>query len=203
MGLIVVWMVMCFIGCRAAPPPRTGFLSSYDNLEKIDRTTYRYLSDRIAGYEVLVIDPIKLRVEAADSRLSAEQLEEVAQYFATRLTQALNEAGYPSQLGQSDVGYPEGALQVRIAITDARAATVLLNLHPGSKLTGAGTGGASMEGEIVDPATGRQLAAFVQSGRGSQFEFDQFSRLDDVKDVIDDWVEELVDELDAARQARE
>lgn len=188
-------------GCRSDPPPRTGFLSGYDKLEEIDRNTYRYLSKDLVKYKVFVIDPVEVRVGEGDSRLSAEQIDQAAAHFTNRLTEQLRAAGFSTLPGKGWPGYPANTLRVRFALTDARSARVLLNLHPGSKLTGAGTGGAAMEGEIVDPATGRQLAAFVQSGRGSQFELDQFNRLDDVKDVIDDWVEDIVVELDTARQS--
>jgi len=35
-------------------------------------------------------------------------------------------------------------------------------LHPGTKLTGRGTGQATMEGEIVDSLTVVQIAALVE-----------------------------------------
>ncbi|MEM1356185.1 MAG: DUF3313 family protein [Planctomycetota bacterium] len=201
-GLLVASIVL-LAGCRAEPPPRTGFLSTYNNLAEIDRSTYRYVSDEIGAYRVLTIDPVQLRVADADTRLSEEQLAEASAHFVTRLKKELVEAGYTILPEQNRIGYPAGTLQVRLAITDARSATVLLNLHPGSKLTGAGTGGGAMEGEMVDAVTGRQLAAFIQSGRGSQFEFDQFNRLDDIKDVINGWAEQIVAELVAKRQAEE
>lgn len=193
---------MLSTGCRASAPPRTGFLQDYSKLEQIDRSTYRYFSDELAGYELLVLDPVAVRIDDADSRLSEEQLEAAGRYFDQRLAAALSDAGFTA-LGQSYIGYPEGSVRVRLAITDIDSPTILLNLHPGSKLTGAGTGGAAMEGEIVDSKTGAQLAAFVQAGRGSQFEFDQFKRLDDVKDVIDQWVDDITAGLVAARQAYE
>jgi hypothetical protein len=78
---------------------------------------------------------------------------------------------------------------VRVALTDINESTWWLNLHPASKISGVGTGGASMEGEVVDSITGRQLGAVIQSGKGSQFELDTFNRLDDVKDAINTWAE--------------
>ena len=70
-------------------------------------------------------------------------------------------------------------------------------------MTGAGLGGASMEGEVVDSVTGKQLGAVVQSGKGNQFELDTFSELDDVKDVIDSWAEAAGKRLKELRERPE
>lgn len=39
---------------------------------------------------------------------------------------------------------------MRLALTDVQKATWWLNVMPTSKVTGAGVGGASMEGEVID-----------------------------------------------------
>ena len=100
------------------------------------------------------------------------------------LRKALRDNGFRlTETPDSDIGL------IRVAITDVQKSKWYLNLHPATKLTGAGLGGASMEGEVVDSVTGKQLGAVVQSGKGNQFELDTFSELDDVKDVIDRWTE--------------
>ncbi|MHC4319399.1 MAG: DUF3313 family protein, partial [Planctomycetota bacterium] len=73
------------------------------------------------------------------------------------------------------------------------------NLHPGSKLMGAGTGGASMEGEILDSVTGRQLGAVIQAKKGSQFDLDYFDGLNDVKDAIDAWAKQASKTFESMR----
>ena len=45
-------------------------------------------------------------------------------------------------------------------------------------------GGASMEMEVVDSVSGKQLAASVKKGRGNQFELDHFDELDDIMFLI-------------------
>ncbi len=87
---------------------------------------------------------------------------------------------------------------VRIALTDVKKSTWWMNIHPGSKLSGAGTGEAAMEGEVIDSITGKQLAALVESQRGSQFELDTFSEYDDARDVMDHWAQRFRQRLDEA-----
>ena len=87
---------------------------------------------------------------------------------------------------------------MRIALTDVQKSTWWANLHPGTKLTGAGTGQAAMEGELLDSVTGEQIAALVESQRGSQFELDTFSEYDDARDVMDDWASRFRQRLDEA-----
>ena len=88
--------------------------------------------------------------------------------------------------------------RVRIALTDVKKSKWYLSLHPVSKLTGSGTGQATMEGELLDSVTGAQIAALVESQRGNQFELDTFSELDDARDAIDQWTIRFLVSLDDA-----
>ena len=75
-----------------------------------------------------------------------------------------------------------------------------ISLSQASKLTGAGTGGASMEGEVVDSVTGKQLAAVVKRGKGSQFTLNVGSTAKDVETVIDQWAKEAEERLRELRE---
>lgn len=182
-------------GC-GTPPPTTGFLSDYSRLEVMDGGKMRFISPRFSEYDAFIIDPVEIRT-SPKSGLSAQQRAEVARYFRQRFFEVLERNGYRVVRDAST-----GTARVRLALTEIQEATWWMNVMPTSKVTGAGTGGASMEGEVIDSVTGEQLAAVVKSGRGNQFELDTFDALDDVKDVIDQWAEEAEKRLRELRGAR-
>ena len=170
------------VGCSSSnPPPETGFLSDYSKLKKSDGGAMRYQSPKIKEYNAFIIEPVQM---SGAKKLQPNERAEVANYFSKALAEELTKRGYPVR----DERGPGVAL-IRIAVTDIQDSKWYMSLHPASKVTGAGTGGASMEGEIVDSQSGEQLVAIVQAGKGNQFELDTFSKLDDVKDAINKWVQ--------------
>ena len=126
--------------------------------------------------------------------MTPAETAEVARYFNAALTKEFTKRGY-KVVNEPDVG----VARIRVAVTDINQSTWWMNLHPASKLSGAGTGGASMEGEVIDSVTGKQLGAVIQTGKGNQFELDTFNKLDDVKDAINGWAKAAVDRLDQIR----
>ena len=184
-------------GCTSSPPPRTGFISDYSSLERIDGSKARYVSPALARYRSFMVDPVQFRTVKDPPVLTPDERAEVANYFRDAFVTVLRDNRYTvtDRAGA-------GTARIRIAITDIKQSVWWMNLHPGSKLSGAGTGGASMEGEVIDSVTGEQLAAVVKSGRGNQFELDTFDKLDDIKDVIDRWAEEAEDSLRELRESR-
>jgi len=183
------------VGCSRPKPTESGFLSDYSSLKKISNGHLRYVSDDLRDYSSFIVDPVEIRVERDPPVMNPEQRAEVARYLRTKLDEVLEHLGYDVR---EEAGVGTG--RFRVAITDVQKAKWYLNLHPGSKLSGVGRGGASMEAEVVDSVTGEQLAAVVRAGRGSQFELDQFSQLDDVKDVIDRWAVETEERLSELRE---
>ena len=144
----------------------------------------RYIDPELRGYTGFIVAPVQIRTQRTPPVLEPSERAEVARYMRDSLRKVLREVGFRlTETPDPGIGL------IRVAITDVQKSKWYLNLHPGTKLTGAGLGGASMEGEVVDSVTGKQLGAVVQSGKGNQFELDTFSELDDVKDVIDRWTE--------------
>lgn len=183
--------------CGGPKLTQTGFLSNYNNLDKISDKRMEYLASDLPGYSAVIVEPIRIAIDADDIPLSDEQQQDIVAYFHEKLTEMLEEKQFHI------VDQPgDHIARVRLAITDIHKSTWWLNLHPGSKLTGAGLGGASMEGEIVDSVTGAQLAAIIQKGKGNQFELDTFSGTDDIKDVINRWVANAGDRIDEMRERR-
>ena len=185
-----------FSSCASTPEP-TGYLSDYSRLEEVDKRQMRYISPELGNYGTFIVDPVKILYEDENRKFTDEERAEIANYMRNALIRVLRENNY-------EVTTIPGAsvALMRTAITDIQKAKALLNIHPGSKLTGAGTGRASMEMEILDSRDRRQLAASVKTGKGNQFEIDTFDKLDDVYDVIDDWAEEAAVDLQSLRTAQ-
>jgi hypothetical protein len=191
-ALSVLLIAFVAAGCGNSPPPQTGFLNDYSNLKADKDGAMRYVSPKLKNYNSFIIEPVQVQ---AQSKLNDKERAEVAQYFNQALTKELTKRGY----GVAAQAGP-GVGRVRVALTDIQESKWYMNLHPASKLSGVGTGGASMEGEVVDSASGEQLGAVIQAGKGSQFELDTFSKLDDVKDAINKWAENAGKRLDELRQ---
>jgi hypothetical protein len=181
-------------GCATMPAP-SGFLSDYSRLEKTGQAKMGYLSSDLKNYDSFLVDPVQIRVERDPPVLKPEERAEVANYFRDAVMRVLRENDYSIV---TDVG-PQTA-RIRYALTDVQKSKWYLNLHFAMKFSGAFTGGASLEGEVIDSVTGQQLAAVIQAGRGNQFELDTFNALDDVKDVIDRWAKEASKRLEELKR---
>ena len=203
----MAWMCSCatfglmsiaLLGAACASPPattRTGFLSDYSSLERVDDHKARFVSPELRDYDAFIVDPIEMRYVQDPPLLDPKERAEVASYFLESLKKALRNVGY-KLTDQPGVG----VARLRLAMTNIKQGKWWASTHPGSKLAGAGTGGASMEGEVIDSGTGKQLAAVVMSGRGDQFELDHFNRVDDIKDVINKWAKEAEKRLRELRE---
>lgn len=155
----------------------------------------RYISPALRDYSAYLVDPVQIR--AKQDNLKPEQRAEIARYLRDAFGRVLKNGGYKLA---TDPGV--GVARVRVAITDIQEAKWYLNVHPGTKVTGAGRAGASMEAEVIDSVTGVQLAAAIRSGKGKEFELNPFSTIDDVKNVIDKWAEAAAERLKELREAR-
>ncbi len=182
-----VALVAALVGCSSPPAP-SGFLARYDQLEPVSGGHER-VAESISRIDALIIDPVEF-YDADRWGLGDDQRVEAGRLMRDRCKAVLTAAG----LRVTDQPGP-GVGRVRMVLTDVRGSVFLLSLHPGAKLTGAGAGGASMEGEVVDSVTGEQLLAVVRTGRGNQFELDTFDKFDDLTDVIEAWADELAERL--------
>jgi hypothetical protein len=194
-GLVVIVIPVLLTGCASAPPPRTGFISDYSKLKKIDEGQMRYIAPQLRDYDAYIVAAVEMR--AKNENIKPEQRAEVAKYMHSALIKVLTDGGYKiaAQPG------PKVA-RLRVAITDIQEAKWYMNVHPGTKLTGAGRAGASMESEVVDSVTGVQLAAAIRSGKGKEFELNPFETINDVKNVIDQWAKSAGDRLKELRESK-
>jgi hypothetical protein len=123
-----------------------------------------------------------------------EELEDLQAHFATKVRKALTEDD-----GYQVVEVPESATaRLHIGITDVDDTIGALNITIYTKITGAGLGGAAMEGELVDSMTGEQLAAISQWGSGSRILRAGFTHTGDAKILIDRWTKDFRKLMDEA-----
>jgi hypothetical protein len=185
--------LLTFGGCSSAPrTTHTGFLSDYSSLKEVNAQKMNYASPEIRDYRSFMVDPVQIKSQQGE--LSAKDRAEIASYFRDSFAGVLRDRGYTITQTPGP-----GTARVRLALTNVHESTWWMKIHPASNLSGAGRGGAAMEGEVVDSVTGKQVAAVVQSGVGSQFTAFNFSTVSDIKSTIDEWAKNAGARLDELR----
>ena len=177
-------------------PGQAGFLSDYSNLEEIDANHLVYDSGNLGNFSKFIIEPIAMLYrQPVEKRIfDDEELEDLQAHFATKVRKALIEDD-----GYQVVEVPgPGTARLHIGITDVDDTIGVLNLSIYTKITGAGLGGAAMEGELVDSVTGEQIGAVIRWGSGSRILRAGFTHTGDAKIVIDRWAKSLRERIDEA-----
>jgi len=167
--LLVSLMPVLLSGC-ATPAAKTGFLKNYSKLKPhpdIDsRHVYINPNMNIGDYSKFLVDPVavNLSVKGKTHTDDPEKLAELAQYFHDQIVHQL-EQGYRVVKSSGP-----GVARVRVSISDIVRTKVALNIHPGTKLTGAGLGEAGMEAELVDSVSGKTIGAAIDHQSGSRLD---------------------------------
>ncbi len=194
--LMIVAMVIMLnvLGCMPESAKKTGFLSDYSRLETASSTSLRYIDTRALGrYSSFIVDPVDSRLYGKSrEEISAEELKDLTSYMhATIVTELSKNYTIAYRPGP-------GIARIRVAITNLKKGFAPLNILPSSKLVGSGLGGASMEAELVDSQTGRQVAALVESQLGSRLSLAGITTWGDAKEIMDNWATSLKQRLDDA-----
>jgi hypothetical protein len=197
--IVVSLSAVALIGaCGPEKVGRSGFLGDYDQLkpskEHNDADFYQNPDRGLAEFDKFLIDPIVLHFapQAKGVAIDADKLDKVVDYAREQLTEGL------SKNYQVVEESGPGVLRLRIALTDIKKSVGLLNIHPATKLTGAGLGGASFEAEAVDSKSGERIAAIVESRPGDVISLEGLGEFDHAKQVIRFWVDRFVKRLDEA-----
>jgi hypothetical protein len=182
-------------GC-AKSPQKTGFLSNYSNLEPVSSTSMRYIApdNALGKYSSFIVDPVTTHLydEKEAAKIADKDVQHLQQYMYEAVRKAL---GTRYQL----VHEPgPGVARLRIAITNLKASSPVLNAIPQTKMSGIGLGQASAEAELVDSQTGAQLAAAIESSQGSRLSLSGLSKWGDVEAVMNDWAKRLAKRIDEA-----
>ena len=178
-------------GC-ATPAAKTGFLKDYSKLKPhpdIDgRHVYINPNMNIGDYSKFLVDPVTVNLskEGKKRGVDSEKLDELAQYFHDQIVHQL-EQGYRVVKSSGP-----GVVRVRAPISDIVRTKVALNIHPGTKLTGAGLGEAGMEAELVDSVSGKIIGAAIDHQSGSRLDFlGGFQFYSHAKTIMEKWAKDL------------
>jgi hypothetical protein len=140
----------------------------------------------------VILDPIQFNLDVEDrAGFSEEERREIREYAQTAFTKVIsNHVQLVTQPGP-------GVCRLRVAFTDLEKSAALMNLHPLSRATGAGRGGAALEGELVDSQTNKQLGALTRTATGEFLEGSGMGSLSDIKSAIDRWAEDADERFEA------
>lgn len=193
--LLSVLLTLC--GCGGSDQ-QTGFLSDYSRLRQLSSTSFRYAAapEMLGEYSKFIIDPVQVRFYSGNgtenTNVSQQDLTKLQNYMRQAMVDAISQR---YQIVYQS-GYRVG--RIRVALTDLKKTKAFLKTAPDTGTVEAGLGSVSMEAEIIDSQTGKQMRAFVETQAGNRFSFEGLSRWGDVKAVIDRWAKELRRRIDEA-----
>jgi len=126
--------------------------------------------------------------------LTQEQVRELTSYMQSKLIEAVKASGRKVAFSPA-----AGVARIRVALTSIEKSDAI-NMLPQASLLQAGVGGATMEAELVDSMTGKQIAAVMQSGKGSRIPFTNLGDSAAAKSVIDEWAKNFQTKLESMRK---
>jgi hypothetical protein len=196
-----VWTIVCLglavlmFGCQSESMKSTGFLSDYSKLQRETDTSLKYIDQKAAAsYTSFIVEPVQVKFYSdtqAKEKLTPIQIRELTTYMQAKIIEAIKGAGLKV------VYKPEsGVARARVALTSMQKSD-MINILPQASLMQAGVGGATMEAELVDSMTGKQVAAVMQSGKGSRIPFSNLGDMTAAKSVIDEWCQNFQKKLEA------
>jgi hypothetical protein len=182
-------MLVCGNGCGSSGAVKTGFLSDYSRLRGESENSLVYVDDLgLAKYSSFIVDPVKVHLYSGSQstgNLTQEQITDLTSYMHSKLVEAVQAAG------KKVVHQPgAGVARIRTALTDLKK-TDAINIVPTASLAGLGVGGASAEMEVVDSTTKKQVAAAVETQKGSRIPLANLGDWTAAKAVMDDWAERV------------
>jgi len=196
----VTALAICSACVPIRAPEQDGFLSTYENLDVVGKDRLFYPGSRVGEYTKFIIDPTKLlfTLDEDAPRFTDDELSDLLEYFDNAITEQLSKENHNGS-GYEIVEDPgEGVARIRIGINNVEESIAALNIVIYTKITGAGLGGASAEGEMIDSLSGEQLAAAVRWGSGSRILHAGLTHTGDAKIAIHHWARDLRHWIDFA-----
>lgn len=197
--LLAVLAAVSSTGCQAPKALHSGFLGDYTRLQPNpdieDAEFFQNPNKNLKDYDKFMIDPVIVHFapNAEGVAMDPAKVAELTDYARSQAVAALSKRYQVV----SDAG--PGVLRIRAALTDIQKTTPALNIHPGTKLSGMGLGGASMEAEALDAQTGERVFAVVDSRQGDRMSIGAgLTELGHAKQVIDHWIDRFVKRVDEA-----
>jgi hypothetical protein len=180
LSLVPVVGLLALIACKSTPQmtSRPDFLSTYDHLQPVDATTWRYVSTPLlANCNKFIVSPVQVLFNEIDGKpLTAEQRQRTSDFVHQAISWKIAER-YPVVTEKG----PDVA-EVRIALTEG--------YRTGGKL------GLCVQGEILDSSK-TQVAAVVRTELSQKY-IPDWETKDTAKKMIDEWALRLRKALDDA-----
>jgi hypothetical protein len=176
--------LLVLAGCKTTPQMtnRPDFLSTYDHLQKVDGTTWRYVSaPLLANCNKFIARPVQvLFTQYKGQPITAEQRERSSEFVRRAIVQAVS-ARYPVV---TDPG--ADVAEIRTAITEAYAT--------GGKL------GLCVQMEILDNSN-TQVAAVVRTEL-SEYYVPDWENQATAGQMVANWAQRLRNAIDEAHASR-
>lgn len=190
-------------GCGGSKAPvTTGFLGDYSKLQAVSDESYRYLNKTaLSKCTAFIVEPVAVHFKEgskaiqakSEGKVTEQDLADLTNYFHDAIVKAITDAGYSVTYQPAS-----GVARIRVALTDMEE-TNALNVLPQASLLGVGVGGLAMEAEVIDSVTSKQIAAVVESQKGSRVPFSNLGEWGTAKGVMDGWAKRLKERLDEAQ----
>jgi hypothetical protein len=182
------------IGCAPQMKKEGGFLEDYSKLEIINDNWSRWKDPSFtkATCPLIIVDPIQFNLDDKDrTDFSAEERREIREYAQTAFLKVVsNHVQVVTQPGP-------GVCRLRVAFTDLEKSAALMNLHPLSRATGAGRGGAALEAMVLDTESNKVIGMMTRTATGEFFEGSGMGSLSDIKSAIDRWSADADEKFEA------
>jgi len=180
LSLIPVVGLLALAACKTTPQmtSRPDFLSTYDHLQPVDDTTWRYVSPPLlANCNKFIVSPVEILFNEIDGKpLTAEQRQRTSDFVHQSISWRIAER-YPVVTEKGP-----GVAVVRIALTEGYRT--------------AGKLGLCVQGEILDDSN-TQVAAVVRTELSQKYVPD-WENKDTAKKMVDEWALRLRKVLDDA-----
>ena len=186
-------------GCQSSKTAHSGFLGDYAGIspssEHKGAMEYKHPTITLKEYDKFMIDPVLVHFapNAKGTAMDPSKVAKLTDYVDEQLRDLL------SKRYQVVSAPGPGVLRLRVALTEIKKTTPVLNILPPLKLSGVGLGGASMEAEAIDSQSLERVLAVVDSRMGNRLPIGPgLDPLGHAKQVIRKWVKRFVSRVDKA-----
>jgi hypothetical protein len=180
LSLFAATALVALAGCKATPQmtTRPDFLTTYDHLQKVDGTTWRYISPPLlANCNKFVVSPVKVLFNEYDGKpITEEQRQHSANFVRQSIIDDISAHYTVVPYTGPDVA------EIRVALTGAYAT--------------AGKLGLCVQGEIIDPSK-TQVAAVVRTELSEYYSPNWEDRAT-ARKMVDEWASRMLKAIDQA-----
>jgi hypothetical protein len=188
-------------GCSGKTAPMgSGFLGD-DSVYSALKPHPKYEGVMVTNYEdpsylrgaKFIIPPAKIYLSQSgqERNIDKDDLAELAMYFRNQMISALEDKYTITHVPGPHV------YTLKLALTDADPNIPLLNVHPGTVISGVGLGGATIEMAIEDSDSGKLMSAITAKRHGKRYKYIAgLTKWGHTKEVLEDFSSDVRSRLD-------